>query len=62
MDTSHSHVIAPVCARLKSIFEPAATDPMPVDLNRLLEALDDAYTRGDLFGCQEAFTPALRKA
>jgi len=35
---------------------------MPVDLNRLLEALDDAYTRGDLFGSQEAFTPALRKA
>ncbi len=49
MDTSRSPFSAPVCARLKSVFEPSVSEPMPVDLGRLLEALDDAYTRGDLF-------------
>jgi hypothetical protein len=48
MDTSRSPMMAPVCARLKSMFEPAASALMPVDLCRLLEALDEAYARGEL--------------
>jgi hypothetical protein len=48
MDTSHSPVMVPVCAGLKSAFDVAASEPMPVDLTRLVEALDDAYARGEL--------------
>jgi hypothetical protein len=49
MDTSHSPLIAPVCAKLRSVFEPTAFEPLPVDLSRLLEAVEDAYARGELF-------------
>ena len=60
MDTSHSPIITPVCARLKSLFEIAASEPVPVDLNRLLEALDDAYARGELFSTQHPFQATVR--
>jgi hypothetical protein len=49
IDISHSQALEPVCDRLKSLFEPAAVEPMPVDLKRVMEALDDALSRGDLF-------------
>jgi len=62
MDTSRSPLIAPVCAKLKSVFEPAASEPVPVDLNRLLEALDEAYTRGDLFSSRRPFRATVRRA
>ena len=62
MDTSHSPILAPVCARLKSVFEPATSAPMPVDLTRLLEALDDAYVRGDLFARDRFTGSATRQA
>jgi len=61
MDTSRSPVLAPVCARLKSVFEPDASAPMPVDLGKLLEALDEAYVRGELFStpCANGATPRV---
>jgi len=62
MDTSRSPLTAPVCARLRSVFEPTASEPMPVDLNRLLEALEDAYARGDVFLSRQPFQAAVRQA
>jgi hypothetical protein len=49
MDTSNSPAFAPVCNELKTRFAAPAAEAMPTDLTRLLEALDDAYSRGDLF-------------
>lgn len=54
MDTSNSPAFAPVCNELKNRFAPPAAESMPTDLDRLLEALDDAYTRGDLFNPAKA--------
>lgn len=54
MDTSHSPAFAPVCNELKTRFAAPATEAMPSDLDRLLEALDDAYSRGDLFNPAKA--------
>ena len=31
------------------MFEPAASEPMPVGLDSLLEAVEGAYERGELF-------------
>jgi hypothetical protein len=49
MDISHSQALEPVCDRLRSMFEPLSVEPVPVDLKRIMEALDDALSRGDLF-------------
>jgi hypothetical protein len=49
MDSSHSPAFEPVCDKLKSLFEPLAAESVPVDLSRVMEALDDALSRGDLF-------------
>jgi hypothetical protein len=62
MDTSRSPFIAPVYGRLKSVFEAAVSEPVPVDLNRLLEALDEAYSRGELFSSPQPFQTAARRA
>ena len=62
MDTSHSPVLVPVCAGLKSVFDAAASEPMPVDLNRLVEALDEAYARGELKETQSRPSETASKA
>jgi hypothetical protein len=49
MATSHSPAFEPVCNGLKSVFDEQACTSMPLDLTRLLDALDDAFARGDLF-------------
>jgi hypothetical protein len=49
MDSFHSPALEPVCEGLRSLFEPAADAPPPGELTRLIEALDEAYARGDLF-------------
>lgn len=52
MDTSrspNSPALVPVCDELRSRFGASANAPMPLDLSRLLEALDDAYASGVLF-------------
>lgn len=50
MDTSHSPALEPVCEVLKAAFQPLPIEAMPSDLSRLMEALDDAYATGALFG------------
>jgi hypothetical protein len=50
MDASRSPLFEPVCERLKSLFDTANRSPMPSDLDRLMTAVEDAYSRGDLFG------------
>jgi hypothetical protein len=58
MDAFHSPAFVPVCDRLKSVFEPALSTPAPNELDRLLQALDDAYMRGELFGAAQAIRAA----
>ena len=53
MDTSHSQALVSVFDRLKSVFEPPACAQSSTDLDRLLEALDDAYVRGELNGARQ---------
>ena len=49
MDTSSSQTSEPVCNGLRMLFEPLVAEPLPVDLTRLMDALDDAFSRGELF-------------
>lgn len=48
MEGFHSNAFIPVCNGLKSLFDPQASAPLPTDLVRLVEALDEAFARGDL--------------
>jgi hypothetical protein len=50
MDASRSPLFEPVCERLRSLFDTANLSPLPNDLDRLMAAVEDAYSRGDLFG------------
>ena len=53
MDTSRSPALEPVCEGLRTRFEPEADWPSG-DLTRILEAVDDAYSRGELFAADAA--------
>lgn len=60
MDTPHSPTLEPVCEGLRSFYEPVAAEPLPVDLTRLIEALDEAYVRGELFAPQRRRSPGAQ--
>ncbi len=60
MDASHSPSFVPVCERLRCVFEPQMSEPMPTALDRLLQALDDAYVSGQLFG--DVAAPCAKRA